>query len=384
MSSIAGPSVEDLTREYHAKIAQAALHQYRNEDLLRDWWDHVEGSLAPTTRKDWRRFSGRLLAWLTKTRGHLLKTGHKEANAFRAWVEEAKYEDKRGTTPPRPAVVLNHICVAGLIFDYLRDIRGLVLVNPFPDVYRVYKKHHRSELHPDLRAFDEDEAAQVLEGADTLEDFTMNLTLAKTGIRREEYVRIQESHIDWRNQLINIQPHPKRTYLQAYFDDELEYFLRLKVEQNHRLYPGNRYLSPSPLKRGAPINACTVTYTVKKVAKNSPVGVLITDWKDPQQNVTAHTWRRTFTSILKRNGCPDHITAVLRGDSLLHESELVKEPTQGYYTKFAKKGGKPELRYWYEKCAPKLRARETWERLTPRAVDAQSMKELARALSAGR
>lgn len=378
-TAVSGLSVEELTREYQARIAQAALGQYRNEDLVADWWKHVQGGLVEATRKDWRRLMRRYVEWLGTKRLHVLSVSLGEAREYSAWVEAGNYSDRRSESPPRPAVVLNLVVVVGLFYAYLRDVRGLVLTNPFPDVYRTFKKHHRSELHPDLRALDEKEAGLALEGADTLDDFTMVLTLFKTGVRREEYVQMQEPHINWKKRFIAIAPHPKRTFLKAYFDEELEHFLRLKVQRNHEQYPGNPYLSPSPLKPMQPVDACTVTYTVKKVVRNSPLGKLITDWKDPQQNATAHTWRRSFTSVLKRHGCPSHVVAVLRGDSLLHRSELIPDPTQGFYTKFGKVDGKEELRYWYDKCMPYVGAREIWERLTPRSVDTQSVAELIRA-----
>lgn len=47
---------------------------------------------------------------------------------------------------------------------------------------------------------------------------------------------------------------------------------------------------------------------------------------------------------MKREGCPPHIVAILRGDSLRSRSELISEPTQGIYTKMGKKGGVDKLR----------------------------------------
>jgi hypothetical protein len=100
-------------------------------------------------------------------------------------------------------------------------------------------------------------------------------------------------------------------------------------------------------------------------------------------DITPPTNRRGYTSVLKRRGCPSHVVATLRGDSLLTRSELTPDPTQGIYTKYGTLEGKPELRYWYDKTMPQVGAREIWARVMPTRKTAATVAGLIRAAKVG-
>jgi integrase len=204
------------------------------------------------------------------------------------------------------------------------------------------------------------------------------LVLVKTGIRREECAGLCMDWINWQERTILLAPHRKRTHRKAYFDEEAEHFLRLKCEKNRKECPGNPYLWPSPEKPGQHVVSDVLAEGFKRMVKNSPLGPTIHDWTDRMQKITLHTGRRAFTSWLKTNGCPPHIVAILRGDSLRSRSELVSETTQGGYTKMGKKGGVDELRYWYDKTMPRIGAREAWESITPSVAQATTVASLLR------
>lgn len=378
------PNVEDLTREYRARLAELALSQYRNEEIVEEWLGYVVPGLMPKTATDWRRFCNHLLEWLRLNKVHILTMTRREVNLYVQWLEVGQYEGRRGKTPLKPAVILHHMTTGSLLFRYLRDVRGLMAVDPFADAGKTYKKNHRSELRPDLRAVDENDVGVILQGAQTLDDFTMELGLFKTGARCAEMASARRDMIDWKARIIHATPHRKRTFNKLLFDEEFEHFLRLKLERNDRLWPGNPYIWPSPKIPGGHIDPDTVVVWVTEMVKNSPLGATITDWTDPQQKIKPHTNRRGFTSVLKRRGCPSHVVATLRGDSLLTRSELTPDPTQGIYTKYGKLDGVSELRYWYDKCMPQVGARETWERICPRVVDAASVDDLLRSIGGSR
>jgi len=317
---------------------------------------------------------------------HALSITKKEALEYAKWLAEGSYSGRRRDAVERgerlnPSSIRNHLKYAALFYDYLRDVRGLATTNPFRVANRTFTKQHRAHMHPDLRALDEVEVASILERAETLDDFTSVLALFKTGVRRDELVHMREERIDWEARTILLDAHPKRTFLKVYFDDELAWALRLQVDQNHRLHPGNPYLWPSRRDDHQPIRAEQLNTRVRTMAQASSAFQSVKDWRRGKDRVTAHTFRRAFTSILKTNGCPSHVVARLRGDSLTARSELILDPTQGIYTKFGKKGGVDELRHWYDKTMPTVGAREIWSRLAPEPLHTRDIAALIRSAS---
>ena len=376
------PSIEELNRDYQEKLAVAAARQFRNEDLVATWLRDIEPEVVPATIYSWGKCSTHLLEYLTKYKKHLLSLDRLDAQRYAKWVEHGPYKGRQKKTALRAGSVLQHILAGSSRFNYLRDMRGLTLVNPFFPLIRSFKRKRRAELRPDLRALDEHEVGQVLEGAESLDEFLLVLLLFKTGIRREEAAGIRMNQINWKERTISLDPHPRRTHLKAYFDEELEHFLRLKCERNARDFPKNPYLWPSPQGEGNHIYANHFSISMKRVVRRGPLASTVTG---RESEVTPHTYRRSFTSVLKRkrpqapSGCPSHIVAVLRGDSLLSRNELTPDPTQGYYTKFGKIEGIPEVRWWYDRCMPSVAAREIWERSMPTRKSAQSVAGLMRA-----
>lgn len=380
MSARSLPTVEDLTRTFHAKLTEAARRQYPTERLVSDWLAYVKEEHMGDTLRNWRSQSARLVAWLAKNHLHVLSMTRQDAQAWVRTIAEGQYAGAPKGKKIKAGTVLNHAICGTSFFNYLADVRGLVLSNPFREVQKSIKRKNRAELRPDLRAIDADDVATILEAAETLDDFLFELLLFKTGIRLAEAMTIRTEGIDWSARTIHIEAHPKRTQPKAYFDEELEHFLKLKVERNKRDHPGNPWLWPSPTRKGAHLNVKTAGDRIPALVRKSSLAASVTS---RETAITPHTNRRAFTSVLKRAGCPSHVVAALRGDSLLTRGELTPDPTQGIYTKFGSVGGKPELRHWYDKCMPVVGAREIWERVVPSRKTAASVEGLIRARRAG-
>jgi integrase len=379
MSSVL-PTPEDLAREYETKLHASARAHYTNDQLLGDYFEHMLPMLAPSSVETWRNRNAVFQRWLTARGLHVLSLTSKEAHDYKAWVTAGNGGKRRALCATSVHRNLSH---ASLVCKYLRDERGLTRVNPFASVTRAYFKQHKAEMRPDLRALTEEEAQAMLEAAECLDDFVLLLFLAKTGLRRDEAASVRMETIDWEARTVLLDAHSKRSFRTAYFDEELAHFLRLKVTRNQKAFPGNPFLWPSP-RKGAHLSGLTINRRVKLLARKSRFARSVKDWKSGREKVTAHTTRRAFTSWLKRarstapQGCPSHVVATLRGDSIRARSELIPDPTQGIYTKFGQVDGKDELRYWYDKCMPMLGARAIWEEKMPATWNAKSVQALIR------
>lgn len=383
LRGIAG--IEELNREYHARITEAARATFTNAQLVEAWLDHQAGSITESGRECWQTCSAHLVEYLAGRDLHVLSMNDVDAQAFAKWVETAPYAGRKKKGPLKAGSVLNHILAGSSLFGYLVS-RRLALSNPFFPLIRSFKKKRRNDLRPDLRALDEAEVPLLLEACEGLDDFTLTLLLFKTGVRREEAVSIEMSEIEWDQRLIHIKPHPRRTFLKALFDEELGHFLKLLCERNRKLHPGNPWLFPSRQRKGWHVNPSYVNARFKRIVGRSRLAPTI---KNKATDITTHTFRRSFTSVLKRrretapSGCPSHIVAVLRGDSLRSRSELTPDATQGIYTKLGTVEGEPELRFWYDRCMPQVGARKAWENLAPNREIAATVAALIRAMGAG-
>lgn len=378
------PSLDDLAREYRAQLTAAARAAYTNEDLIAMWYKAREAEVCAETLRGLRSKSKHLRAFLAEKGLHVLDVDREQANRYVQWLKTAKYPGRKvGTLSPRSTVA--HLKAASSVYEWLSHERGLTLNNPFSTAVRLYKRKHRAELRSQLRALDENETALQLEGAETLDDFLVVLLPFKTLARADECAGILMERINWQERTILLDPHPKRTHLKLYFDEELEFFLRLKCERNRRDYPGNPYLWPSPRRAGGHLGAANLLKQLKAVTNRSPLAPTM---KDKNSNITMHTARRSGTSVLKRrrptapSGVPSHIVAVLRGDTLEARSENVEDPTQGIYTRLGKVEGVDEVRWWYDRGMPSVGALAIWHKRFPTlgtAVDVAGLINAARA-----
>lgn len=197
MSKARGPTPEDVTREYQAKLAAAVRARYTNADLMEAWMEYQRPALAERTRSSWETFAKHGLEWLTKKKHHALSVTRNEALGFVSWLEAGEYEGRRNDAGKLAAsTILNHLTFLDLMYDYLRDVRGLLTVNPFAGVVKVFIKQHKSELRPELRGMDEQETAIMLEGAEKLDELLTGVFLFKSGVRREEFVKIRTDRIN--------------------------------------------------------------------------------------------------------------------------------------------------------------------------------------------
>jgi len=54
--------------------------------------------------------------------------------------------------------------------------------------------------------------ATLIFGTLNIRNRAINITLAKTGVRRNELIQVDLDHIDWRTQSIRLRPTPKRWF----------------------------------------------------------------------------------------------------------------------------------------------------------------------------
>lgn len=195
-----------------------------------------------------------------------------------------------------------------LVYNGYAD-RNAVL--PFRKRYlRSYKDNSSAERR---KCISVEEMRMLIDAILDPRDKAVVTLLAKTGVRREELVAMDVDDVDWREQSIRLKPHPKRTNLLVYFDDEAARILRawLRARESYRLTPGCRALfvgeGGDRLKRGGVYGA--VTKHAGRLGLHDPKGRRLEDRFSP------HNLRHWFTTVLRRNGMRRELIQELRGDA---------------------------------------------------------------------
>jgi integrase/recombinase XerD len=103
--------------------------------------------------------------------------------------------------------------------DYL-VWEGLTEANPVVPFRKRYVRQFKKQQEPERKLISVDEMAMLINSVMDPRDKAILTLFAKTGIRRGELIKIDVEDIDWIEQCVRLKPHPKRTNLTVFFDDE--------------------------------------------------------------------------------------------------------------------------------------------------------------------
>lgn len=236
----------------------------------------------------------------------------------------------------------NYFSALSSFYDFL-VYEGIVdrnLVPPFRKRYiRQYKAGHPVG-DPPRKLISVEEMKILIDSILDPRDKAIVTLLAKTGIRRKELINIDLEDISWEEQSIQLKPHPKRSDLTVFFDDECARVLLrwLNARKDYPVAPGCNALFVN--ERGERLQRHGVYDVVTKYAEK--VGLHNPKSKRMEDHFTPHCCRHWFTTWLLRNGMPREYVKELRGDKRGEAIDI--------YHHIDKK----ELRRAYLACIPKL------------------------------
>lgn len=195
-------------------------------------------------------------------------------------------------------------------FNFLK-FEGLLDTNPIPEFRERYLDTSRDGGTSERQLISVDEMAMLILGTLDVRDRAVNITLAKTGVRRNELINIDLNHIDWEEQSIRLQPTPKRSNTLVFFDGECARVLERWLDAREASDPSTDALFTNQLgdrlQRSGIYRA--VTNSAEAVELHDP------DSSDPQERFTPHCHRHWFTTHLRRSGMSREFIKELRGDT---------------------------------------------------------------------
>lgn len=215
----------------------------------------------------------------------------------------------------RPKTVQAYFSALSCLCDFL-VYEGLSSANPVPPFRKRYLRDYRKR-GPGSDGFERqlltvEQMRDLIGGTLDPRDRAVLMVLAKTGIRREELVRLDVDDIDLATMTIRLKPHPKRTNLLLFIDDECARALRawLSGRGNYTLTPGCAALFVGEhgdrLKRQGVYEV--VTSRARAAGLHDPKS------QDPRKRLSPHALRHWFTTWLRRNGMRREFIQELRGD----------------------------------------------------------------------
>jgi integrase/recombinase XerD len=202
-------------------------------------------------------------------------------------------------------------------YEYLED-EGIVHINPIPSFRTRYLKNLLKDVKNDAynsrrQLISIEEMQGLVNSTIDPRDKAIMVLLAKTGIRRNELIRIDLGDIDWEGMSITLKKTAKRTNRIVYFDEEcarvlkrwLQYRTELNVDPTEKALFVNQ--ENNRLNRTGIYSM--ITKYAERVSLHDPATESLED------RFTTHCFRHWFTTHLLRNGMSREFVKELRGDS---------------------------------------------------------------------
>lgn len=215
-----------------------------------------------------------------------------------------------GTPGVSPSTINNWFSALNSYFKFL-DFEGYIQDNPLPEFRERYLDFRRDGTGSERQLISVEEMSMLVHGTLNVRNRAIILTLAKTGVRRNELVQIDLDHIDWEEQSIRLRDSAKRTNTLVFFDGECYRALERWLEARESTEPTTDALFTNQygdrLKRNGIYEA--VTKSAEAVGLHDP------DSTDLQERFTPHCCRHWFTTHLRRAGMKREFIQELRGDT---------------------------------------------------------------------
>lgn len=209
----------------------------------------------------------------------------------------------------------NYFSALSSFCDYL-VYEGLTDRNPILPFRKRYLRQYKADRHnpsPSRKLISIEQMRTLINSILDPRDRAIVTLLAKTGIRRKELIKTDVDDIDWGEQSIQLKPHPKRSNLVVFFDDECACVLQrwLKSRKNYNLPSSCKALFVG--ERGERLERHGVYDIVLKYAER--VGLHNPKSKKIEDHFTPHCCRHWFTTHLRRNDLRREYLKELRGDA---------------------------------------------------------------------
>lgn len=205
----------------------------------------------------------------------------------------------------------NYFSAISSLYEFL-EYEGYIDKNPVPPVRGRYVRRLKDNFEGQMRKLiSVEDMARLINSTLDLRDKAIITLLAKTGIRRNELIKLDVDDVDLVEQSIRLKPSPKRTNRMVFFDDEtaiiLHRWVRARGTRNEK---DSNALFINNL--GGRLNRNGVYLAVTRPAER--IGLHNPDSDRMEDHFSPHCCRHWFTTHLRRAGMSREFIQELRGD----------------------------------------------------------------------
>ena len=197
-------------------------------------------------------------------------------------------------------------------FGYL-EYERYIEKNPVYEVRKRYLQKYKDNDDGQVRKLiSVEEMAKLINLTMGVRDRAIISLLAKTGIRRNELIKLDVDDINWIEQSIRLKPTAKRTNRTIFFDDETALVLHRWIKSSEEARKKFKTKALFISNKGGRLNRngvyLAVTRPAEKIGLHNPGSDRMEDHFSP------HCCRHWFTTHLRRAGMPREFIQELRGD----------------------------------------------------------------------
>lgn len=205
----------------------------------------------------------------------------------------------------------NYFTSISSLFSFL-EFKELVPKNPVLAIRKRYLRRYKKEDadSSERKVISVEEMKLLINSILSSRDKAIVALLAKTGIRRDELIKIDIADINWSEQSIRLKPKKKRSNRTVFFDDETARILKRWIWNREGIADGTSALFIG--ERGERLKRSGVYNMVVKYAE--AVGLSDADSDQLEDHFTPHCCRHWFTTYLRKNGMKREFIQMLRGD----------------------------------------------------------------------
>jgi integrase/recombinase XerD len=211
-----------------------------------------------------------------------------------------------------PRTIETYFAAMASFFGFL-EYERYIDKNPVLEVRKRYLRKYKDNDDGQVRKLiSVEEMARLINSTMNIRDRTIISLLAKTGIRRNELIKLDVDGIDWIEQSLRLKPTAKRTNRTVFFDDEtaiiLHRWIRSSEETRKKFKTKALFIS----NKGGRLNRNGVYIAVTRPADK--IGLHNPDSDRMEDHFSPHCCRHWFTTHLRRAGMPREFIQELRGD----------------------------------------------------------------------
>jgi len=304
------------------RLESQKLSQVELERLIDDFREDC--ILRGMSEESVRKYISAVRIFIRFLRDKKLKFSDVDKNVLREFLHYLRFEKN-----VKQKTLENYFSALSTFYDYLAYEKIVQANDVLPFRKRYLKRYKNDDEQYVRRLLNIEEMSRLVNSILDPRDKAVVVLLAKTGIRRNELIRLDIDDIDWENYNVVLKKTPKRSNRIVFFDDEVAVVLRRWLRVRENLKPKTK--------------ALFINYASKRrIDRNTVYNIVVKYSSRLGLKISPHDLRHWFTTWLRRERMPREFIKELRGDRRKEAVDIYDHIDE------------QELRGAYLACIPKL------------------------------